>query len=113
MSVSGNLDRELAEAPRGREAGADDPTAWRRSPPVLGLERERLAALLRADFDIKGRILSAVLINVFNAGVLRDAASSSGSGYGGGGLLRAPRLRIGEHSIHSMTSRTAAARQRR
>ena len=107
MSVTGNLDRELAEAlEAARQAHFDangaacDYAALARSP-----ERERLAACLfaLAGFDIKRAQIPSQLafwINVFNAGVLRDAREleSAGGAREVEAFFERPRLRIGEHS---------------
>jgi Protein of unknown function, DUF547 len=107
MSVTGNLDRELAEAlEAARQAHFDangaacDYAALARSP-----ERERLAACLfaLAGFDIKRAQIPSQLafwINVFNAGVLRDGREleSAGSAREVEAFFERPRLRIGEHA---------------
>jgi Protein of unknown function, DUF547 len=107
MSVTGNLDRQLAEALEvARQAHFDstgaacDYLALARSP-----ERERLAACLLAlaGFDIKRAQIPSQLafwINVFNAGVLRDAREleSAASARDVEAFFERPRLRIGEHS---------------
>lgn len=107
MSVADNPDRELAEAlEAARQAHFDlhgaacDYAALARSPA-----REHLAACLiaLADFDIKRAQIPSQLafwINVFNAGVLRDARELESAA--GVRMVEAfferPRLRIGEHS---------------
>ena len=107
MSVANNPDRELVEAlEAARQAHFDahgaacDYAALARSP-----ERERLAACLiaLADFDIKRAQIPSQLafwINVFNAGVLRDARElESAAGVRTvEAFFERPRLRIGEHS---------------
>lgn len=107
MSVADNPDRELAEALEAARlahfdlhGAACDYVALARSPA-----RERLAACLiaLADFDIKRAQIPSQLafwINVFNAGVLRDARELESAA--GVRMVEAfferPRLRIGEHS---------------
>lgn len=107
MSVTGGLDRELAEAIEAARRAHFDPqgaacdyAALARSP-----ERERLAACLfaLAGFDIKRAQIPSQLafwINVFNAGVLRDAREleSAASVREVEAFFERPRLRIGEHS---------------
>jgi Protein of unknown function, DUF547 len=107
MSVANNPDRKLAEAlEAARQAHFDlhgaacDYAALVRSP-----ERERLAACLiaLADFDIKRVQIPSQLafwLNVFNAGVLRDAPEleSAAAVRMVQAFFERPRLRIGEHS---------------
>jgi hypothetical protein len=105
--VTANLDRELAEAlEAARQAHFNsDGTACDYAALALANERERLAACLLAlaGFDIKRAQIPSQLafwINVFNAGVLRDAREleSAGSVREVEAFFERPRLRIGEHS---------------
>ncbi|HSA89551.1 MAG TPA: DUF547 domain-containing protein [Burkholderiales bacterium] len=105
--MTGNLDKELAEALEAARQAHFDPsgavcdyTALARSG-----ERERLAACLfeLAGFDIKRAQIPSQLafwVNVFNAGVLRDARElETARGVREvEGFFERSRLRIGEHS---------------
>ncbi len=105
--MTSNLDRELAEALEASRQAHFDPRGAACDYPALARsrERERLAACLYAlaGFDIKRAQIPSQLafwINVFNAGVLRDARElESAAGVPEvEAFFERQRLRIGEHS---------------
>jgi len=107
MSVTGNLDRELAEALEAARQAHFDPSGavCDYAALVRSGERERLAACLfeLAGFDIKRAQIPSQLafwINVFNAGVLRDARELEWTRAAREveAFFERQRLRIGEHS---------------
>ena len=107
MSMTGNLDRELAEAVEAARQAHFDPSGAVCDYAALARssERERLAACLfeLAGFDIKRAQIPSQLafwINVFNAGVLRDAREleSTRAVREVEAFFERQRLRIGEHS---------------
>jgi hypothetical protein len=107
MSVTGNPDRDLAEALEAARQAHFDPggAACDYAALARSRERERLASCLfaLAGFDIKRAQIPSQLafwINVFNAGVLRDAREleTARSVREVEGFFERSRLRIGEHS---------------